>query len=481
MKYAAAGGGVIAVVIGIALLAIGLNQVAGGPAYSDCVGDGCFDDPTVLAIPIGIVALVIGMIAGGWGLSSIRSDRGVTGPLSAFGFMTGLGLVFFVLGWICLFEARQNDGDGTFLFLGVLFGLMGLGFMASDAWSARGIARRDRLRASGLKGTATVVGEKDSNWTVNNNPMVNLTLEVNLPGQAPFRTTKRTVISRLSVGALMPGAVLPVLADPANPKNVTIDWDLAASTGPDLDAGLAGGMSGGLPAGLSGLSFSGLQGSTHGSGTLDPELLRNLGQAMTALAARAQAGQPLGATTIMVNGQQLNLGAPGADGGSPRIVSLPGHVLPTIVNLGSGGFGSAMTPGNAAGAGSSPTALTGSPPGSAPDSGSAPSPASGSIADLGASAGFSAAASAVSPGPAAGTGEAGRVTLDTIRDTGIDIGGARLYTFEMTVAITGRSGFQVKHAALVPQAQVPRLVQGASFPARIDPAQPSNLTVEWDH
>jgi hypothetical protein len=354
--------------------------------------------------------------------------------------MTGLGLVFFVLGWICLFEARQGGDDGTFLFLGVLFGLMGLGFMASDAWSARGIARRDRLRATGLKGTATVVDEKDTNWTVNNSPMVNLTLDVNLPGQAPFRTTKRTVISRLSVGALMPGAVLPVLADPSNPKNVTIDWDSAATAGPDMAAGFSGGLSGGLPAGLSGLNLSGMKGSMRRSGTLDPELLQQLGQAMTALAARAQAGQPLGAPTIIVNGQTVNLGAQGSDGGTPRIVSLPGHMLPSIATLGSG-----------------------------------------SIADLGTSAGLSPAAGAVSPGPAEGTGEAGRVTLDTIHDTGIDIGGARLYTFDLTVSITGRSGFQVKHAALVPQAQVRRLVQGASFPARIDPAQPSAVTVEWDH
>src|SRR5579862_1984221 len=118
-KYVAAVGGVIAVVIGVVLLGIGLNQAA-GPSASSCVGDGCSDDPTVIALPIGIVLLVIGMIAGGWGLSSIRSDRGVTGPLSAFGFMTGLGLVFFILGWICLYEARQGDSDGTFLFLGLL-------------------------------------------------------------------------------------------------------------------------------------------------------------------------------------------------------------------------------------------------------------------------------------------------------------------------------------------------------------------------
>ena len=80
-----------------------------------------------------------------------------------------------------------------------------------------------------------MLGVRDSNITVNNSPMVNLDLEVNIPGQPPFHTRKRTVISRLSVGALMPGAVLPVLADPAKSTDVVIDWNPAGA-----DAGTAG-------------------------------------------------------------------------------------------------------------------------------------------------------------------------------------------------------------------------------------------------
>jgi hypothetical protein len=38
----------------------------------------------------------------------------------------------------------------------------------------------------------------------------------------------------------------------------------------------------------------------------------------------------------------------------------------------------------------------------------------------------------------------------------------------------------VKHSSFVPKALVPRLMQGASFPADVDPAQPGQISVHWD-
>ena len=73
-----------------------------------------------------------------------------------------------------------------------------------------------------------------------------------------------------------------------------------------------------------------------------------------------------------------------------------------------------------------------------------------------------------------------RVNLDSIQDTGVDIVGDRLYAFGLTVSLAGRQPYRMKHAAVVPAAQVARLVLGASFPAQVDPAHPDQITVHWE-
>ena len=225
---------VMAAVVGLALLVggvlvlgISVISLSSGAVSSDCSGEDCLNDLSFLGMPLGIIGIVFGLIIGGWALGSIREERGAAGPLAAFGFMSGLGAVFVTLGAIFLFAPNTPDGggDGTFLFLGGLFGLMGLSFAGVDLVRFRGALKRDRLRLSGLHGTARVMAVRDSNVTINNSPMVNLDLEVTVPGRPAFRTRKRIVVSRLSVGALVPGATIPVLADPATPTDVLLDWD----------------------------------------------------------------------------------------------------------------------------------------------------------------------------------------------------------------------------------------------------------------
>ena len=450
MKYGAAVGGVVLVIAGLALLGAGLFDIAGGPAYSECIGDGCLDDVSVLGFPVGIVAMVVGMILAGWGLSAIRSERGSTGPWSAFGFMTGLGLLFLAMGWLFLLAVRQassSDGgaDGALLFVGLLFIVMGLAFAGSDLWRARSIARAGRLRTSGLRGTATVVGVGDSGWTLNNNPMVNLDLEVHMPGEAPFRTRQRTVLSRLSVGALIPGSVLAVLADPKSPTKVTIDWDAAGGSAGDGTA-------------FDGAQFAGRSGQALG-GPINAGLLRMVSQALSAAADRASTGQPSdGAPTLIVNGQVVDLSdrrltGQGADASRPGSAGL---TLPIVIA------------GTATGIDSTTTSLP--PAGQAEPIGlsSTAMAVSGPDAGLPMSAGSQ------------GSGVTGRVTLDSIQRTGVEMSGSQLYAFGLTVLVPGQPSYQINHAALVAPGLVPRLVQGASFPAIIDPGQKSQLVVEWD-
>jgi len=162
-----------------------------------------------------------------------------------------------------------------------------------------------------------------------------------------------------------------------------------------------------------------------------------------------------GGTTMTVNGQQVP-----ADEVAATLGSLPGLLGTAFRSATAGGSGPIVSlPESSA---SSASAL---PRSAAPTPDGSPLPGTPDLPV------------ALEPGSAA---LPGRVSLDTITDTGVDVGGNRLYTFDLTVSIAGRAPYQVKHAAVVPRAQVPRLLRGASFPAQIDPSQQGQIAIAWD-
>ena len=83
-------------------------------------------------------------------------------------------------------------------------------------------ATSQRLMASGRQGTATVTAIRDTGLTVNENPQVELDLQVHLDGAAPYPVTHRQVVSRVAIPAFQPGATVPVRVDPADPQTLLI-------------------------------------------------------------------------------------------------------------------------------------------------------------------------------------------------------------------------------------------------------------------
>ena len=446
-RVVAAVAGLVLTAGGVILLGYGIVRSTAGPGSSQCSGDGCLDDPWVLAFPIGIIGMVFGLILAGSALSALRDARGSTGPLRAFGFMTGLGAIFALLGGIFLVASSSAQGDdGTFLFLGGLFGIMGLSFLATDLVRFRGELKKDRLRVSGLHGTARVVGVSDTNITVNNSPMVNLDLQVQIAGRQPFRARRRTVISRLSVGALSEGAVIPVLADPARPTDIVLDWD-AFRSGDGDPASLGGGSTAeGVAATIRSLAGPGgplAAGHVLRTGA-NPETLRSISRALAAAADRAEGGgtEPTlsdgrlvvdGGTTVIVNGRAVDFDTVGRS--SCRTAQCDRRGTERHVTRGRNDSPGERRSGGGDGWGA------------------------GVVAEQ---------------LPA-------RVSLDTIQDTGVEIGGNRVYAFHLTVTVAGRQPYPATHAAVVPAAWAPRLVQGASFPARVDPTATDQITVDWGH
>jgi hypothetical protein len=60
--------------------------------------------------------------------------------------------------------------------------------------------------------------------TVNNQPYVNLKIEVNDGMRAPYIVSLDTIIPRLSVPAFQPGVMIPIKIDLEDHEKIAIDW-----------------------------------------------------------------------------------------------------------------------------------------------------------------------------------------------------------------------------------------------------------------
>ncbi len=154
-----------------------------------------------------------------------RIQRNVAlGPLLA-------GILFLAFALGCLILAVVNAvgvltaGSPPAQVLGwLLFGLFwaglggGLAFVGGRNW--RHLALRKRLRTVGVRGFGTVLewDESESNGLT----IYKMKLRVEVPGQHPYTLRVREISFIQTVHTNL---TLPVLVDPANSRNVVVDWD----------------------------------------------------------------------------------------------------------------------------------------------------------------------------------------------------------------------------------------------------------------
>jgi hypothetical protein len=91
-----------------------------------------------------------------------------------------------------------------------------LGDMAAEAQKAQ------HLMANGRPGLATVKAIRQTGVMVNDNPQVELDLEVNVEGLTPYAATHRQVIALVAIGGFQPGASVPVRVDPHDPQSLIV-------------------------------------------------------------------------------------------------------------------------------------------------------------------------------------------------------------------------------------------------------------------
>jgi hypothetical protein len=86
----------------------------------------------------------------------------------------------------------------------------------------RPLMRAEAVLEHGEPAEATVLQMWDTGWTVNENPQVGLRLAVRPVMGVPYEVETKSVVSRLVVGQLEPGAVVQVRYDPKDPQRVVV-------------------------------------------------------------------------------------------------------------------------------------------------------------------------------------------------------------------------------------------------------------------
>ncbi|MBI5156452.1 MAG: hypothetical protein HZA58_00410 [Acidimicrobiia bacterium] len=162
--------------------------------------------------------------------------------------LSAMGSVGKVLLWgavACLAGAVLLGGEarGGLVIGAIVLGSTGFMFSVFGKAMGRLSGMTDRMQQVGIPGTATIVAVGDSRVTINNDPVVKFVLDVVVGDGIPYRVETRQLVSRVLIGAVVPGAKVAVRVDPDRREDVAIDWSQQAQS-PAAASPLAGGKVG---------------------------------------------------------------------------------------------------------------------------------------------------------------------------------------------------------------------------------------------
>jgi hypothetical protein len=125
-----------------------------------------------------------------------------------------------------------------FLVLGILIPVVRFGFLLTAAilfltgiglllWAkavSRQVAETKRLMETGMDGTASIMSLRQTGMYVNNQPQVEMELQIDAPRHGSYRATKKQIVPLILLGRLSSGLPLAVKVDPADRTKFAIDW-----------------------------------------------------------------------------------------------------------------------------------------------------------------------------------------------------------------------------------------------------------------
>ena len=131
-------------------------------------------------------------------------------------------LAFFFVGGL-IFTVLEFTVFPFPIFLGPLWVIASVG-LGIYALRQRRKGEHDQvLWKTGVRGKGTLVSAS-SGALINEQPLMTLVLELELPGQGARQVTKRMVISNFAAHLMQPGVVLPVYVNPQDPDDILVVW-----------------------------------------------------------------------------------------------------------------------------------------------------------------------------------------------------------------------------------------------------------------
>jgi hypothetical protein len=111
----------------------------------------------------------------------------------------------------------------TFILLGSIWMAVTIGLIVY-AFRQRAKGRHEQwLWKTGLRGKGTLVSAR-SGALINEQPLMTMELDVDVPGQAPRRVKRKLIISDFAAPLMQPGLVLPVYVNPRDADDILIVW-----------------------------------------------------------------------------------------------------------------------------------------------------------------------------------------------------------------------------------------------------------------
>ena len=82
--------------------------------------------------------------------------------------------------------------------------------------------KAQELAVNGRHGTATIIDIRNTGTFVNEDPEVEMDLQVSVEGMRPYPATHRQVVARVAARQFHAGATVPVRSDPMQPTSLIV-------------------------------------------------------------------------------------------------------------------------------------------------------------------------------------------------------------------------------------------------------------------
>lgn len=106
---------------------------------------------------------------------------------------------------------------------GAIWFLVAMGLVWYARHNQKKAAHNDWIFQNGIRGTATVL-DAGSHATVNELPLMKLTLALDIPGAGRREVTRREVMPVFTANRMEQGLVLPAYANPEDPGDFILVW-----------------------------------------------------------------------------------------------------------------------------------------------------------------------------------------------------------------------------------------------------------------